>query len=224
MIHVLPRWVWFGGAVLAAVAGMVNAIAFMSFTHQAATHMTGIFTHLSIGLLDLESERTREAFLMLLSFFTGAALCGMIIHDGHLKMGRRYGLALGIEAALLLCATFGFHFQSAWGERLAAMAAGLQNAMVSTYSGSIVRTTHMTGILTDLGSILGQRLRGLRVDPLRAKLLSILAVSFVAGGVLGAWSVGRLGALAMLIPSGVVAAAAVVYLWMQRAGYLQQLK
>ncbi|MBP9733783.1 MAG: DUF1275 domain-containing protein, partial [Candidatus Omnitrophica bacterium] len=99
MIRKLPKWAWLGGIVLAGVAGMVNSIAYLSFTHQAATHVTGIFTQLSIGLFDMESEQTRSAAAMLVSFFIGSVLCGYIIHDGHLKMGRRYGVALALESA-----------------------------------------------------------------------------------------------------------------------------
>lgn len=216
MLHKLPRWVWMGGSLLACVAGMVNAVAFMSFTHQAATHMTGIFTRLSIGIFDLQNEETRSAGMMLVSFFAGAAVCGMIIHDGHLKMGRRYGLALGVESALLFTAALAFQQQSIWGERLAAMAAGLQNAMVSTYSGSIVRTTHMTGILTDFGALTGQVLRGVHVDPLRIKLLALLMSSFVGGGILGALFFGWWGYLAMLVPAVTVAFAAGGYLIIRR--------
>lgn len=217
MISKLPKWVWLGGGVLACVAGMVNAIAFLSFTHQAATHVTGIFTHLSIGLFDLESERTREAAFMILSFFFGAFLCGCIIHDGHLKMGRRYGGAMALESALLFASTAGFVLHSVWGERLAAMAAGLQNAMVSTYSGAIVRTTHMTGILTDLGAMMGQLVRGLKIDVLRLRLLALLMLSFTLGGVLGVLFYGRWEYLAMLVPASAVAASAVGYLLIRRS-------
>ncbi len=222
MLHKLPRWIWVGGAILACVAGMVNAIAFLSFTHQAATHMTGIFTHLSIGLFDRDSAHARNAALMLGSFFAGAMACGMIIHDGHLKMGRRYGLALALEAALLAGATAGFMWHSLWGERLAAMAAGLQNAMVSTYSGSIVRTTHMTGILTDLGAIAGQAARGLKVDLLRFRLLATLALSFVGGGILGVLTFGRWGYLAMLVPAAAVGCTSAGYLVIRRMSFWNQ--
>lgn len=222
MVHKLPRWIWIGGAVLATAAGMVNAIAFLSFVQQAATHMTGIFTHLSIGLLDRDPAHARDAAMMLASFFFGAMLCGMIIHDGHLKMGRRYGFALAVESGLLLASTAGFILHSLWGERLAAMAAGLQNAMVSTYSGSIVRTTHMTGILTDLGAITGQAARGLKVDPLRFRLLAILAFSFVAGGVLGALFFRWWGYLAMLVPAATVGCTAVGYLMIRRMSFWTQ--
>jgi uncharacterized membrane protein YoaK (UPF0700 family) len=218
MISKLPKWIWLGGAVLACAAGMVNAIAFLSFTHQAATHVTGIFTHLSIGIFDLESESARQAAAMLLSFFFGAVMCGYIIHDGHLKMGRRYGAALALESALLFASTAGFVLHSVWGERLAAMAAGLQNAMVSTYSGAIVRTTHMTGILTDFGAMIGQISRGLKVDLRRLKLLGLLMFSFTVGGILGVLFYGRWEYLAMLVPATTVAASAAGYLLIRRFG------
>lgn len=41
---------------------------------------------------------------------------------------------------------------------------GLQNAMVSHYKGTIIRTTHLSGVLTDLGLALGYIARGLKVE------------------------------------------------------------
>lgn len=80
---------------------------------------------------------------MLIAFCVGAMLSGLVIQDQTLKLGRRYGVALALEAALLLLAIPLFKQQQMQGALLAAMACGLQNAMVTTYSGARVRTTHL---------------------------------------------------------------------------------
>ncbi|HRP05353.1 MAG TPA: hypothetical protein PLV87_10615 [Opitutaceae bacterium] len=41
MIHRLERWACWGGALLAAIAGIVNAVELQSHAHQAVTHVTG---------------------------------------------------------------------------------------------------------------------------------------------------------------------------------------
>ena len=46
----LPRWVWIGAGALACVAGMVNAVGFLGFEHQAVTHLTGTTTLLGAAL------------------------------------------------------------------------------------------------------------------------------------------------------------------------------
>ena len=59
---------------------------------------------------------------------------------------------------------------SFYGLLLASAACGLQNALATTYSGAIVRTTHVTGIFTDLGIMLGAIFRGQTLDYRKAKL------------------------------------------------------
>ena len=46
----LPRWVWVGAGALACVAGMVNAVGFLGFEHQAVTHLTGTTTLFGIAV------------------------------------------------------------------------------------------------------------------------------------------------------------------------------
>jgi uncharacterized membrane protein YoaK (UPF0700 family) len=95
------------------------------------------------------------------------------------------------------------------GHWLASAACGLQNAMVSSYSGALVRTTHMTGLVTDIGTMLGARLRGQPLDRRRVLLYVILLSGFLIGGVVGALAFARLGARALLLPAvGALALAA----------------
>lgn len=211
MVSRLPKWVWLGGGVLAFCAGMVNVIAILGFTHKAATHVTGIVSHFSIAVMQINESSAAETFLIILSFFVGALLSGMIVRDGHLRMGRRYGFALAIESGLLFLATYGFVKASIWGEYCASMAAGLQNAMASTYSGTIVRTTHLTGVLTDLGSLFGNKLLGVPVDSKRIKLLSVIFISFLIGGFFGSFCYQRFQAWAMLVPAIIIGCSALVY-------------
>ena len=218
MISKLPRWIWVGAAFLALSAGMVNAIAFSAFPHKAATHITGTFSFLSIALFEHDVDGAMQSFFVLFCFFIGALISGIIIHDGHLRMGRRYGFALLVELTLLLLSTYGFRHSLIWGEYFASIAAGLQNAMVSTYSGAIVRTTHMTGNLSDFGALLGNQIRGAKtkLDVKRIQLLSIIMFSFFFGGLLGVFSYAKLDTLAMLAPAAMIAFSALCYELLRR--------
>lgn len=211
MISKLQKWVWLGAAVLSLSSGMINAIALSGFAHKAATHMTGIVSAFSIALSRNEMPAVSETLIILLSFFGGAVISGMIIRDGQLKMGRRYGFALAVESGFLFLAAYGFMKGLIWGEYLACAAAGLQNALASTYSGAIVRTTHLTGILTDMGALTGNKIHGIPVDGRRFKLLSIIFFSFMLGSYLGCFFYQRWEARAMLSPAFVIAAAAIGY-------------
>ncbi|WP_346950154.1 DUF1275 family protein, partial [Dyella sp.] len=49
MLRQLPRWAWIGGGLLAFIAGMINAVGFMGFRHQAITHLTGTATLMGVA-------------------------------------------------------------------------------------------------------------------------------------------------------------------------------
>ena len=197
----LPRWVWIGAIALACIAGMVNVIGYLGFEHQAITHLTGTTSLLGAALAQGDLRAIVHLWGMLIAFCVGAMLSGLVIQDQTLKLGRRYGVALALEAALLLLAIPLFKQQQIWGALLAAMACGLQNAMVTTYSGAAVRTTHLSGMFTDLGIGLGHLLRGMPLPMRRLTLSGLIISGFLGGGVLGAWFYRHWGYDALLAPA-----------------------
>jgi len=78
---------------------------------------------------------------------------------------------------------------------------GVQNAMVSHYKGAIIRTTHLSGVLTDLGLAMGYRLRGLEVESRRVVLHLLILLGFLSGGILASWLYPYLKLNAFLIPA-----------------------
>lgn len=197
----LPTWVWIGAITLSCVAGMVNVVGFLGFEHQAVSHLTGTTSQLGMALAQGDWRSIGHLWGLLIAFSLGAMLSGLIIQDSALQLGRRYGIALALESALLFVAIPLFKHQQIWGAMSAAMACGLQNAMATTFSGAVVRTTHLSGMFTDLGIGLGHLLRGLPL-PLRRLTLSGLIISgFLAGGVLGAWLFLRWQYDALLVPA-----------------------
>ena len=183
----LPRWVWVGAISLACVGGMVNVVGYLGFEHQAVSHLTGTTSLLGAALAHGDWRAVAQLWGVLVAFCLGAMLGGLIVQDSTLRLGRRYGVALALEAVLLVAAVPLFERVLIWGALLAAMACGLQNALATTFSGAIVRTTHLSGMFTDLGIGLGHLLRGMPV-PVRRLLLSGMIISgFLAGGVIGAW-------------------------------------
>ena len=93
---------------------------------------------------------------------------------------------------------------------------GLQNAIVTKLSGAVIRTTHVTGMLTDIGIDLGRRLfaAGAREAPAgdlpRLLLLSSLVALFFAGGVVGALGFQHLGFLFTLPLAAILVALAIM--------------
>lgn len=214
MLRQLPRWAWVGGALLALVAGSINTVGYLCFRHQPITHLTGTSTELGIALARLDAAEILHWGLVIGAFLFGAMLSGFIVQQRTLQLGRRYGVVLMLESALLFAAAPLIHGQSDLGLYLASMACGLQNAMVSTYSGATLRTTHLSGIFTDLGIYLGQRLRGLQVDMLRIHVCLLVATCFIAGAAAGAVGFSVMQERVLLVPAtltGVVGMSYTIY-------------
>ncbi len=195
----LKRFVVIAAAVLAAVAGFVNSVFLTSLFHPVS-HVTGSLSQVS---MDVRAGNLVEMGLLatiLAAFFAGAMAAGAILGP-HRGTGRRYGVALLAEAALLGAAPpAGAELGLLAAMILAAAACGLQNAMFSNYRGMVMRTSHMTGTLTDLGVLIG----GLgyhRSPPWKYLLLAGTLTTFVTGGVLGAHAATVAGIHALWAPA-----------------------
>ncbi|NGY06452.1 YoaK family protein [Solimonas terrae] len=219
MFTKLPRWVEVGGFWLAAIAGAVNAVGMLGFRHQAVSHLTGTSTLLGLSLVNFDGSESAHLILILISFVLGAAFSGALIDNAVLRLGHRYSLALLIEAALLLTAMRWLDHGVEAGQFLASAACGLQNGMVSTYSGATVRTTHVSGLFTDLGTMLGARLRGHPLDTRKALLFLLLISGFILGGAIGAFSYRQLRFSTLAIPAaGAILLALVNSIYVGRGG------
>jgi uncharacterized membrane protein YoaK (UPF0700 family) len=211
MISKLPRWVWAGAWALAFVGGNVNAVGLLGFDHQAVTHLTGTTSMLAAALASLDGAAALHFAAVIGSFVAGTVVSGFLIQDSTLRLGRRYGVALLLESMLLCVAVPLLQRHNIFGTYSASCACGLQNAMVSTYSGAVIRTTHISGMFTDLGTFLGHTLRGLPVDSRRLRLCFLVISGFLAGGVAGAVAFQRLNYCALFIPAALTAITSLAY-------------
>lgn len=198
-----PFWIAFGGASLASTAGYVNAVGYLGIAHRGVSHVTGQVTHLGLDLVAQDGAAAIGAAALVCAFIAGATLSGALIRTSEVTdaIQRRYGIALLVESLLIGVGAVMMALDAGVPEVFVAMAMGLQNALASTYSGAIVRTTHVTGIATDLGILLGQALRGGKVEGGRVKLLALLLAAFLAGGTLGAAAFLLLGPLTLVPPA-----------------------
>lgn len=201
MISKLPRWVEYGSFILAFVAGYINAIGLLSFSHQSISHLSGTATLIGVGVINSNLYDIFHLVLVLLSFLVGSAISGYFLDSGLLKLGRNYSGLLILESLLIFAAIYFLSQELSLGHYLASAACGLQNALATTFSGAVIRTTHVTGIFTDLGIMLGAKCRGDVFDQRKALLLTLIIVGFISGGVLGAYFFAILTFKALIIPA-----------------------
>ncbi len=205
------------GTALAFVAGAVNAGGFLA-VHRYTSHMTGIVSAMADDLVVGTLDVVGAGFAALMAFVAGAAVSAVMVN-----FGRRHGLRSVFAAPLLLEAMLLLAF-GLLGARLAGMAElvvpltvlllcfimGLQNALVTKLSHGEIRTTHVTGIVTDmvtdigieLGKMLswnaaaGSALAPVRADPARLGGLALLAGAFFVGALTGALAFRHAGYIA----------------------------
>lgn len=192
------------GLLLAFNAGAVNAGGFLVL-HMYTSHMTGFASQLADGLVLGNPILWLNALGALLAFVTGAAVCAMLVHWGRQhRLHSVYALPLTLEAALMfpfglmgaITLTWATPFALPITVLLLAFIMGLQNAVASKTSGGSVRTTHMTGNITDVGIELGKMLylnrrnrdthTPVRHNRLRLRQAGGLVGMFILGGLAGA--------------------------------------
>ena len=198
------------GSVLAFVAGATNAGGFLA-VGQYTSHMTGIVSSVADSLVLGQGWLALSGLVALLAFVVGAMCTVWLVNWGmRRELRSAYGLPLVVEAALLLI--FGL-FGAAIGLLhtvflpltvvLLCFIMGLQNAVITKISKARIRTTHVTGLVTDLGIELGKLLYVNRrpdiapvlADRQRLRVHSQLIVCFLVGGVMGALGFKYLGYL-----------------------------
>ena len=197
---------------MAFSAGIINIVGLIGFGRETVSHLTGNTSLLAEEIAKGSVSGALHYLVVILSFFVGAVVSGMIIRDSELLLGRRYSVVLVLIATLLLVSAVPLlNAQAQAGMYAAAAACGLQNAMVTTYSGATIRTAHLTGMFTDLGIFIGHRLRGLPVDVRRIRISLTVITGFLCGGIAGTLLYSAVQNRAMYVPAGISLAAAAAY-------------
>lgn len=213
-------------ATLSFVAGALNAVGF-EVAGLFSANMTGNISAMADKLAQGNAGVALLFGLVFGAFLLGAFLAGLLIETAlHRAQSAVYALLILVEGGMLVCVGLVDVFgpQPIEGVRLIALLGfllGLQNAVTTRISRARVRTTHISGIATDLGLVLAGLCAGRDVAQNRARLaLYALTLSaFFVGGLLGASVLAGIGAATFLLWGAVLAALAGGELWRNaRAG------
>lgn len=192
------------GYVMAFLAGAINAGGFFAVAHYTS-HVTGSLSTAADVAYHGDWKMATFSLSYVLAFVLGAAHAGWIIMWAKRQRFRSgYGLSMWFEAGYLM--VFGLsglflpmeHF---WSQTallwLLCFIMGMHNTVMTVLSGSVIRSTHMTGTATDLGIELAKilyyrrsnhpRLPDFSVDKPKLKLLCGLFLAFFLGGWIGVW-------------------------------------
>jgi uncharacterized membrane protein YoaK (UPF0700 family) len=141
---------------LSFIAGIVNIAGVLSVA-TLTTNVTGHFAYFAEEV-SLKNYSKAITFLFFILFFLiGAFVCNTLIEITSLVKPRiAHAFPMLIEVLVLLVIGLGYVNQQEYIAYLLLFAMGIQNALVTQISQSVVRTTHLTGLFTDLGIEISQ--------------------------------------------------------------------
>lgn len=201
------------GCALAFVAGATNAGGFLA-VKQYTSHMTGIVSTMADELVLGDLSLVLGGLGALLCFVLGAACSAVMINFARRReLHSEYAIPLLVEAALLVgFGLLGARLSQVHGlfvpatVMLLCFIMGLQNAIITKLSRAEIRTTHLTGMVTDIGIEVGKMLYwnrspgdkhlGVRADWVKLRLLGTLILFFFVGGLVGALGFKHAGYIA----------------------------
>ena len=175
-----------GGCFLCFLSGAIN-VHFVRLYAYAVGFLAGDIVRIFIEISEAEHDN-RSVYLLILivlGFILGAIVAGRVIHHPRFDFEHPYGRSLMAIGGLYLVAAYFEKSSLLVSLPLAAFASGLQNGLATKYRGVILRTTHITGIVTDFGQALGMKLAGHKVEPWKIWLYLFLFFFFLAGIVAG---------------------------------------
>jgi len=205
---------WQLAAILAITAGAVDVSGFLAL-HQFTSHMSGSVAAIAADLASHGLRVMLQPGIVLGCFLSGAAVCALLINWSRRRNRESlFALPVLLEAVLLgALAIFASPNHLLLTLSVLSFSMGLQNAIIAKVSHAEIRTTHITGMVTDIGIELGKAIywnRNSTLPSVQAErrnllLLSMLVSMFFAGGAVGALAYPRFGFLVML-PFAVVLA------------------
>ena len=198
------------------LSGLINIGAFLA-CHRFVTHVTGFATHFGADLAQFKWSEALSMLIAPLFFLFGAALSGFFIQHQKL-LGKKIQLgAIFVTLSLSHWSVVILSQFQIFGEfglahearadflfiSILCLNAGLQNATFSSLSQNFWRTTHLTGLTTDLGINITQALFHRQNPELTQlmKLRSKIILSFILGSVMGALIFSKFHYLGFIIPA-----------------------
>lgn len=206
-------------SVLAFQAGWINAGGFLA-SHRFVSHVTGFATQFGY---DVALSKWKDAFGMLTVplFFLGGAMMAAYYVDRPLNQNKKgqfhillllIGIFLAAVTVLGVSGVFGAFgqeldiYRSYLMIALLCLSSGMQNAGTTTASNGFVRTTHLTGITTDLGIGLVRNMQShdeqkRSRESSRNQVRMLVVLFFAAGSVISSVIFIEHGFIGFIVPS-----------------------
>ncbi|SHL13904.1 Uncharacterized membrane protein YoaK, UPF0700 family [Chitinophaga jiangningensis] len=200
-------------SILSLVAGLVNITGVLA-VGTLTTNITGHFAYFSEQLFLKNSRMALIYLIYILFFLLGAFISGLIIEwTSNHKSHTSYIMPLSIEVMIISVigiSTNLFPHNTSISLIISVsllFAMGLQNALVTRVSQSVVRTTHLTGLFTDLGIELSQlffyRQKDQQLQLNKSIFLKVMIIGcFFMGCIVGGFTYQHFQLKTLFLPAG----------------------
>lgn len=196
-----PRLVISFGGLLAYGAAFINA-GFLIIAGISVSHITGDVSRLASDLVMLDTSHylnLLKVSIAILGFLSGSTCSGYFIHHPEIEPRLPFGKMLILLGISLLASWFLLENYYLVSILICSFVCGAQNAMASRFKGVVLRTTHLTGLLTELGIFLGMKLKGHKVENWKLYIPIYLSFSFMGGAITSSFIVLKYNHLWLLI-------------------------
>ncbi len=201
---------WVAG-MMALIAGYINSAMLIEFSIPVS-QMSGVASNTSEYVMTLNWRLLGTSMAILFSFILGAFISGLLIGQKAYNTTPNYGYGLVLNCALLTLAAILSFQHSFFSVLLSAVACGIQNALIASYRGLRLRTTHMTGNATDIGVHLAARLKSGIDWTWKSTILIVLLVAYIVGGMIGIYAYLSIPHWALVFPGLLTGLLGAVYL------------
>jgi uncharacterized membrane protein YoaK (UPF0700 family) len=148
---------------LSWIGGFENVVIFILLNQVFVSHVTGTVTNLGHTLATRDWTQAMHFGGLLFTFFFGAAFSSFLTESARDHGARsKFAIPLALQSVLIVVCLLLFdlkgEFPLQWRDYvfgtivyLSSFSMGIQNATITKISGNVVRTTHLTGVITDMG-------------------------------------------------------------------------
>ena len=163
-------------------SGFINIITLTYFGYPIS-HYSGTFTSVAKYIYDIRFYKKLIELIIMIFCFMGGSILSSIVGSNFQEINiKRYGKIIVVFGCIVLISYFLDKTDKLFLFFLT-LTMGFQNGMSIRFKGSLIRSTHMTGNLTDLGSYIGKVLKGEK-DKIENIFLSALEIGqYILGGV-----------------------------------------
>lgn len=185
-MHFEKKWVLFTQILFTFNAGYINLLTFHSCYQLPSSHITGLITRMGFELYVLNAQLCGIVLGNFLMFLLGTISSGYFLDTNDFVLTTSHYYAVVVEIlfiAIIQC----FSRNCLFVLFLSSLSLGLQNGITSSISNNTLRSTHFTGMITDVGICIGQMIKNDCNPNHKFKIWTASLLSYFLGGVIASF-------------------------------------